>query len=84
MDLKSLRAGDKVIFKDSKVIAKYAHYKDGDIITMENDLKPVYKDLDQDHLKAQPAIFKREPGGLRQEIFLRDIQPLNEPGGAGQ
>ena len=81
MDLKSLRAGDKVIFKDSKVISKYAHFKDGDILTMENDLKSMYEGLDQDHLKAQLSIFKREPGGLRQEIFLRDIQPLEQSKG---
>ena len=83
MDLKSLRAGDQVIFHDSKVIAKYTVLKDGDILTMVNDLKPMYEDLDQDHLKAQPAKFKREADGLQQDIFLRDIQPLNETGGEG-
>ena len=78
MDRKTLKAGDKVIFHDSKKISRYTVFKNGDILTMVNDIKPEYADLDQDHLKAQTAIFKREPGGLLQKIFLRDIQPYEE------
>ena len=77
-----MKAGKQFIVKDSGKISKYHGFNDGDIVTMDNDIPEDYLDLDLNQLKAQAFSFTRDTDELKQGLFLRDVQPVDQSGGA--
>ena len=70
MEGKRLNAGEKFVIKDSGRMAKYHGFKEGETVTLAQNITVTSQD-------GQNATFINEDN-FGQVIFLRDLQPYEE------